>query len=199
MKRKLRIPLLSLASFALSTAAASAATIFLTEDFESGASGWNLNASPGTSTTTIASVDLGLGDGESKVLQIATGSFYQIAETPELNLSGATFTTITFDYGDTNGGSTRFMSLDFWDGSTWRDVSGNINHNTANGELSYTVTNAAWFGSANKFRFEGKNAGGGGQQNSYVDNVTISSDAIPEPRAALLGGLGLLALLRRRR
>ena len=32
---------------------------------------------------------------------------------------------------------------------------------------------------------------------SVLDNVTIT--AIPEPRAALLGGLGLLALLRRRR
>jgi MYXO-CTERM domain-containing protein len=33
----------------------------------------------------------------------------------------------------------------------------------------------------------------------YVDNLVITSDAVPEPRAALLGGLGLLMLLRRRR
>lgn len=176
----------------------SGATI-LTEDFESGATSWNLNASPGTSSTTIDSVDLGLGDGSSNVLRIATGSPYQVAETPTLNLTDATFATIVFDYGDTNGGSTRFMSVDFWDGSAWRDVSGNINHNTANQELSYTVTNAAWFGSANKFRFEGKNSGGGGTQYSYVDNVLITSDAIPEPAISLLGVLGLLGLLRRRR
>lgn len=177
---------------------ATGATI-LTEDFESGATSWNLNASPGTSSTTIAGVDLGLGDGASNVLRVATGSAYQIAETPTLNLTDATFATITFDYGDTNGGSTRFMSVDFWDGSTWRDVSGNINHNTANQELSYTVTNVAWFGASNKFRFEGKNAGGGGVHYSYIDNVVITSDAVPEPSVALLGGLGLVGLLRRRR
>ena len=32
-----------------------------------------------------------------------------------------------------------------------------------------------------------------------LDNVAVSVTAIPEPSAALLGGLGLLALLRRRR
>jgi hypothetical protein len=182
----------------LGCASVNAATIF-TETFESGASGWNLNASPGTSTTDIVSVDLGLGDGASNVLRIATGSFYQIAESPTINLTDATFATITFDYGDTNGGGTRFISVDLWDGSTWRDLSGSISHNTANGELTYNVTTVAWFGSGNKFRFEGKNAGGGGTQYTYIDNVVITSDAIPEPTSALLGSLGLLALLRRRR
>jgi hypothetical protein len=37
----------------------------------------------------------------------------------------------------------------------------------------------------------------GGQ--SQLDNVQLTSSAIPEPTAALLGGLGLLSLLRRRR
>lgn len=32
-----------------------------------------------------------------------------------------------------------------------------------------------------------------------LDNVSLTGDVIPEPSAALLGGLGLLALLRRRR
>jgi hypothetical protein len=38
--------------------------------------------------------------------------------------------------------------------------------------------------------------------NWYVDNINVGSDSIyvvPEPGSALLGGLGLLALLRRRR
>ena len=34
---------------------------------------------------------------------------------------------------------------------------------------------------------------------SYIDNVTLTGTVIPEPSAALLGGLGMLALLRRRR
>ena len=36
-----------------------------------------------------------------------------------------------------------------------------------------------------------------GNVNSYYDNLSIQT--IPEPSTALLGGLGLLALLRRRR
>lgn len=196
MKRKSSASLFSLVGFMLSSAAATCATI-ITENFESGATGWNLNASPGTSTTTIASVDLGLGDGPSNVLRIATGSSYQVGETPSINLTGATTATITFDYGDTNGGGTRFMSVDFWTGSTWVQLGSNITHNAANGTISLNVTSG--FGADNKFRFEGKNAGGGGTQYSYIDNVIITADVVPEPRAALLGGLGLLALLRRRR
>jgi hypothetical protein len=181
-------------------AAVNAATI-LSENFNASTtasppSGWNLNASPGTSTTTITSVDIGQTGGVSNVLQIATGSFYQIAETPTLNLTGATLATIAFDYGDTNGGGTRFISVDFFNGTTWVNVSGNISHNTNNGPLSYNVTTG--FGANNKFRFEGKNAGGGGQQNTYIDNVLITADVIPEPSATLLGGLGFLMLLRRR-
>jgi len=41
--------------------------------------------------------------------------------------------------------------------------------------------------------------GGGGDQQVAFDNVSLVYTPIPEPRAALLGGLGLLALLRRRR
>ncbi len=33
----------------------------------------------------------------------------------------------------------------------------------------------------------------------YLDNMTFTGEAIPEPSAALLGGIGMLALLRRRR
>ncbi|MCU0749280.1 MAG: hypothetical protein MUF13_07015 [Akkermansiaceae bacterium] len=52
-------------------------------------------------------------------------------------------------------------------------------------------------------RINGSDFGGGGNQQSF-DNLLIGTsmldvDAIPEPGAALLGGLGTLALLRRRR
>jgi hypothetical protein len=41
--------------------------------------------------------------------------------------------------------------------------------------------------------------GGGENYWGYVGDFKVTSLAIPEPSAALLGGLGLLALLRRRR
>jgi hypothetical protein len=51
-----------------------------------------------------------------------------------------------------------------------------------------------------RFNFGGANlVGGGGQQNNGAGYKEIDVQVIPEPRAALLGGLGLLALLRRRR
>ncbi len=34
---------------------------------------------------------------------------------------------------------------------------------------------------------------------AYIDNVSVTTTPIPEPSAALMGGLGLLGLLRRRR
>ena len=41
--------------------------------------------------------------------------------------------------------------------------------------------------------------GGGEVYWGYVGDVKIQSLAVPEPGAALLGGLGMLCLLRRRR
>jgi MYXO-CTERM domain-containing protein len=43
------------------------------------------------------------------------------------------------------------------------------------------------------------NSGNSTNKFSGLDDVTLTVSPIPEPSAALLGGLGLLALLRRRR
>jgi hypothetical protein len=51
-----------------------------------------------------------------------------------------------------------------------------------------------------RFNFDGANlVGGGGQQNNGAGYKEIDVQVIPEPGSALLGGLGMLALLRRRR
>ena len=194
---------IALSALTVAVAATSAqGALIITENFESGAAGWNLNAAPGTSTTTIASVDLGLGDGPSNVLRIATGSPYQIAETPTMDLSGATKVTLRFDYGDTNGGGTRFISVDFFNGSTWTQIGSNITHNAAN-QANVLVNVTSGLGANNKFRFEGKNGGGGGTQYTYIDNVDIFTDdddtVVPEPGSLALLGLGTLMMVKRRR
>jgi hypothetical protein len=43
------------------------------------------------------------------------------------------------------------------------------------------------------------NVAQGGDRTTYLDSVSYKVEAIPEPTAALLGGLGMLCLLRRRR
>lgn len=47
-----------------------------------------------------------------------------------------------------------------------------------------------------RLTFSGATADGSG---SRIDNVQFNANIIPEPSVALLGGLGLLAFLRRRR
>lgn len=49
------------------------------------------------------------------------------------------------------------------------------------------------------FRFYGYNSEASGGTGGFQGNLSFAGEAIPEPSAALLGGLGLLALLRRRR
>jgi hypothetical protein len=98
--------------------------------------------------------------------------------------SSATFTdgdTVKFVISNAAGTGSAFSS----DGET--DVVNMYFNNT----LAGTWTNLN-FGSGDGYlTFEGRNS------NSRFDNLSIS--AIPEPSAALLGGLGMLALLRRRR
>ena len=76
--------------------------------------------------------------------------------------------------------------------------------------LSYTVGNAvfdnngATAGVATTYldTFVGKDIAirfGGNGYSALIDNVSVSITTIPEPRAALLGGIGLVLLMRRRR
>jgi MYXO-CTERM domain-containing protein len=62
----------------------------------------------------------------------------------------------------------------------------------------FTANNiaAANIGQTLFLRFE---SNAGLDEYAAVDDVTLTVSPIPEPSAALLGGLGLLALLRRRR
>ncbi len=99
---------------------------------------------------------------------------------PTLNLGSV---TQTFDIAATGEGS-----------ADWYSLAGSYTNNPANsayygGQLWVTISQVA-----------GKPGGGGlGGMQANFDNVAVNSTLVPEPNAALLGGLGLIALLRRRR
>jgi hypothetical protein len=66
-------------------------------------------------------------------------------------------------------------------------------YSTVSGTLKDTNGGASGFGALAAVGFGNFNSGN--DQNLVVDNLTI----VPEPSVALLGGIGVLALLRRRR
>lgn len=69
-------------------------------------------------------------------------------------------------------------------------------------DLEINITNTALSSNSNEIglrilRIDADNTGTEGDSTMWMDNITLT--AIPEPSAALLGGLGMLCLLRRRR
>jgi hypothetical protein len=61
-----------------------------------------------------------------------------------------------------------------------------------NGTAIFNFANVSNFGLANAYDL-------GGGKSAYFQSGSMNLVVIPEPRAALLGGLGMLVLLRRRR
>jgi MYXO-CTERM domain-containing protein len=104
------------------------------------------------------------------------------------NPAGVGFMTVLLDINDTADGNP-------WDGvgSTTIDVTVN---STAVG--SFTKGGGGY--TDNVMTMEGStNFVGFGAAEHQFDNLQVFSSAVPEPSATLLGGLGVLALLRRRR
>ena len=171
------------------------------EDFESGLpSGWTFSGSAlvadpnGPMTTQVLHIDQG-------------GSVEESAITPTFNLQAGTgtFLTVEFDYQfSVEGNATRFVNLQYWDNvnDSWVNMTKLARSATFNlvTDATFTATAAAAIGSDSKFRWLGKTSGDSAQ--FYMDNVTVTTDAaaVPEPSAALLiGGLGVMFMLRRRR
>lgn len=173
------------------------AGVILYENFEDGvADGWNLNAAPGTSSTIIDTGGNTL-DTTANSLRVATGSLYQIAETPVFDLTTATYASIIFDYLDDDGGATRFTTIDFFNGTSWVQLA-DFRQTAAFPDGRYTVTATSGFAVNSRFRFEGKNQGSGGQRNQWFDNIVIRTDAdlptVPEPGSLVLCSLVGIAL-----
>jgi hypothetical protein len=78
-------------------------------------------------------------------------------------------------------------------------LNGQVTYGSSGGDAGSTLTfgqNSAATDIA-QLEFTSVNFNQGGNSGYWLDNVSVN--AIPEPTAALLGGLGMLALLRRRR
>jgi hypothetical protein len=113
-----------------------------------------------------------------------------VSPTMELNYSGmkTAVARITLGAGATS-------TVDLWVGATDSPVD-------VSGAALASVTGRELAG-VDGIRINGNDFGGGGNNQSF-DNLLIGTtvadvDAIPEPSAAFLGGLGMLCLLPRRR
>lgn len=161
--------------------------------------------SPGSSPGTLSTDDqtwLNGGDYNWQVLNalgVAGTGYDTMAITGTLDLSSLT----------TGGFNVNLWSL----ASTGPDVNGNALNFIASNNYSWTLASATTaitgFDAANFFINVGLNNGTAGFSNELDggafsvtqsgNNLLLNFTAVPEPRVALLGGLGILALLRRRR
>lgn len=196
--------LLSFLTLAVGTAMG--ATSF-TENFDASTSlpaGWTSSGSVSIETNPAYAVS------GNNTLSIESTRNSNLWTTPTLGLAGATEATISFWWstGPNSGAFGRFPQLQYSnDGvnfSTFAQISVPANAATVTAPtfFSDTVTTAGdgfAFSANSVFRIVGDNDGGGNGAPFNIDDFSVTSNAIPEPSTALLGGLGVLALLRRRR
>jgi autotransporter-associated beta strand protein len=124
------------------------------------------------------------GGGTVGAVSFAGGSFFDIA----LAIGGnALDSTATISFSSAGFGIDNLV----FNGAAvdWSTIVNNT-YTLISGNLDETLLDN--FGSGSAF-------GIGGGRTAYFEEGSLNLVVIPEPRAALLGGLGLLALLRRRR
>jgi MYXO-CTERM domain-containing protein len=204
-KHRMILPLAMIASLTLASSA-SAALAIVNGDFEtttgytpSDNGQWRSGLATGWSGPTPASPYAYYVDGNDFVANLGWAS----ASTPTFQplyqdigtLDGTSNITLTFDY-------VKFtispLGAAIYGGPSFATVLGTATYAAGTpGTKSITVNNVAG-GTGIRIGFwqstdptTGAAAG--------LDNVAVSVTPVPEPSAALLGGLGLLALLRRRR
>lgn len=184
----------------LLTAHAGAATI-LSDTFSTDIVG----SVPGWTETGSNLFGQGVGvEGGNAFFQIDAASIAGIyKDTGIMGLLSETI-TIAFDFRGKNNAEvyTGVFTASLWDGvpGVGTQLGSNVPVNPAAG-----VTSPISFGTilgsntaSNLYvAFNAGVSGNGNFQQPLIDNVLVTS--VPEPSAALLGGLGLLALLRRRR
>ena len=163
----------------------------------------------GTYSATSTVGGLGVTGGEMRAIKKGDTDTHTFTITiPNLGANTLDLTSIFFNYG-TRGADT--APANFTVSSNL--AGGTITPNTAthaavaNTSSTATMVLAGTFTGLNNtaITFTLADSAGGSNNSTamytWIDNVTLTGtvNVIPEPSAALLGGLGLLALLRRRR
>jgi autotransporter-associated beta strand protein len=154
--------------------------------------------SPGASIATLATGALSMLNGSTLIHELNSSVADSVGSdlltvNGNLNLTGTVNLTLTdlalidtaFDYNDV-------FSLVNYTG-TWNGGLFTLGGNELADEEIFTVGLNSWRISYND------TVGGFNYDNEYVAGSFVNLTAIPEPSTALLGGLGLLTLLRRRR
>jgi MYXO-CTERM domain-containing protein len=201
-KHRMILPLAMIASLTLASSA-SAALAIVNGNFETtagytGSGEWRGGIATGWSGPSTASNVYRYYTNNGNVLanlewtSVSTGTIqplYQDIGT----LDGTSNITLTFDY--VRFGSSP-LNVAIYNGASFDTVLGTATYAAGDfGSKSITVNNVTGATAIRIGFWQGdildKAAG--------LDNVAVSVTAIPEPSAALLGGLGMLCLLRRRR
>ncbi len=218
---KIKHLLLPVIALYMTAASSHAATILVSSTFEGSLGAWT--ASGGASLYTFSSGSNFASTGNGAANLPKSGGTITLTDALPLNTQLYTSVTIGFNYEWLNGTTTRFLEIQYAaDGSTFTTLarlsSGNGGTGGNPGSLSITllegtdhtisgsgtIQNTSFlpsFTDTAKFRFV-DNASAGADVRVFVDDILITGSPdfmIPEPSSALLGGLGLLCLLRRRR
>lgn len=131
-------------------------------------------------------------------LFIDTDSPTAVALTPLFDLRFIASATLMFDFSQPASPgpqATRWVDLDFFNGSTWVPLARLKQNSAATSGLSYTVTSG--FTDANQFRFTGK-GDSGGSRFVAIDNVSLELVSAPQT-LAMFGVVGLLLVSLRRK
>ena len=206
-KHRMILPLAMIASLTLASSASAALTVVngnfqnttgltaMGADWYSGVpTGWT--SSSVTNTYTVggpATSLLNLTSLVANIEQLSAGPsapFYQNIGTTDVRSS----ITLTFDFLlPWYGGLPANLGAEIWDATNSAVLAGSSSIATT-GAKTITAQDVA-AGTNIHIRFWKVSDSG----YPAIDNVSISTTPVPEPSAALLGGLGMLALLRRRR
>jgi hypothetical protein len=195
---------------ALTSAASFGATILVNDTFETGTLGsWSASGSD-AGLYMNGELKSNMGAADALIDYAPTGSYSlwdgrggsNLFLTNPLQLDTQLYTslTISFNYKFRGASGTRRLYTAYSDdgGATYTD----LGYVTYTGAKTYTMAEGTYtFTDAAVFRFAFADSGGAAGP-AFIDDIVISGTPdflVPEPSAALLGGLGALLLLRRRR